>query len=151
MTETGEPSAVRVKEEGDVARIARLVREARQKNPIQFMATSNSELCVVVPVLMQHPITNSAATQANPKSMGMPSLNVSLPIKISTKEDGSKQLKRSRVDDGEAASGMEEVEAVQTTISSLAIGSPEIVMRDNCLFESDNVRAGPGHQACPEK
>jgi hypothetical protein len=102
-------------------------------------------------VLMQHPTANSAAIQTNPKFLGMQGLNVSMPIKISTKEDGLKQLKRSRVDDGEAGNGMEEVEAVQTTISSLAIGSPEIVMRDNCLFESDNVRAGPGHQACPEK
>jgi hypothetical protein len=87
------------------------------------------------------------------QNLVLPRMNDVLPLKISTKEDGLKQLKRSRIDDDEVTAGIEvsDVDAVQSTIGSLAIDSQEIVMRDNCLFESDNVMAGPGHQACQEK
>ena len=80
-------------------------------------------------------------------------MNIQKPIKISTKEDGAKQLKRSRVDDGGAERDMDtsEVEAVQQTIGTLALESQEVVMRENCLFEKNDVMAGPEYRACQGK
>lgn len=139
LTEAGATSDARVEEEGDAARIDRLIQEARLKNPVQVLEIPNAATNTNRNVLMQNLV--------------LPRMNDVLPLKISTKEDGSKQLKRSRIDDDEVSAGIEvsDVDAVQSTIGSLAIDSEEIVMRDNCLFESDNVMAGPGHQACQEK
>jgi len=139
---TGEPSEVHAEEEGDEARIARLVQEARFKNPIQTME---------IPVLTQQQNTQFAANLINPQPVEQLRLTTALPLKISTKDDGLKQLKRSRVDDSGAKMEVSDVDVVRTNIGSLAIGSQEVVMRDNCLFESDNVMAEPGHQARQRK
>ena len=139
---TGEPCEVHAEEEGDEARIARLVQEARFKNLIQTME---------IPVLTQQQNTQFAASLINPQPVEQLRLTTALPLKISTKDDGLKQLKRSRVDDSGAKMEVSDVDVVRTNIGSLAIGSQEVVMRDNCLFESDNVMAEPGHQARQRK
>jgi len=102
LTAAGAPIVVRVEEEGDEARIARLIQEARMKNPIQAMDLPTSATNENRTSFMQQPNINLGVSLVDSQPLVLPGMNDVLPLKISTKEDGLKQLKRIRIDEGEA-------------------------------------------------
>jgi len=141
--------------EGDEERIARLVQEARLKNPVMIETTTYTS----ANLNGQPPASQLAASLAQILHMGMPyavdpHVNSNGVISIQ-KPDGPKQLKRLRSDASETSveerqNGAEAAEIIRTD-SNNVIESVDVVMNESAPAANDNVMAGPGHQARQEK
>lgn len=144
--------------EGDEARIARLVQEARLKNPVNAMLPS-STLEENNFVNSQQNVSQLAASLAQVMRMGVPlaadpNMNKD-GVLFLNKPDGQKQLKRLRLEDSEEVAEVIQTDtddtALHKTISINVLASDDIVMNESASAANPNVMAGPGYQARQEK
>jgi hypothetical protein len=135
----------------DEERIARLVQEARLKNPLSidsalsgFVSNVNTE-----PPMSQ--LTASLAHMLKVGQSGMPNPKVSNDGTIKIASEGPKQLKRLRMEELESTvekttEGVE-MNGSKDSEGGQDMANKDVVMRDRGLGGINNVKAGPGHQA----
>jgi len=144
--------------EGDEARIARLVQEARLKNPMNEMMSSSPSKSNNY-VNNQQNVTQLAVSLAHVMRMGLPfgvdpSMNKdgAFPLR---KPEGQKQLKRLRLEDSEEGAEIiptdVDVIVLNRTASSNVLVSDDVAMYELASAANLIVMAGPEHQARQEK
>lgn len=135
--------------ESDEERIARLVQEARLKNPLSIESAPFGFNAAAQPPISQ--LTASLANMLKVGQSGMPKPKVSDNGTIKIASEGPKQLKRLRMEDREDTVEKTK-EGVATKGSNVSDGgqdtaSKDVDMRDRGLGGINNVMAGPEHQA----
>lgn len=135
--------------ESDEERIARLVQEARLKNPLSIESAPFGFNAAAQPPISQ--LTASLAHMLKVGQSGMPKPKVSDNGTIKIASEGPKQLKRLRMEDREDTVEKTK-EGVATKGSNVSDGgqdtaSKDVDMRDRGLGGINNVMAGPEHQA----
>jgi hypothetical protein len=146
-------------EEGDEARIARLIQEAWLKNPVMIEAAMNTNVESEKNVNEHQPISQLAASLACILHTGLPigaepTVNGNGVMQIN-KPDGPKQLKRLRLEESEDCTSprqnAETVTDLNRTDNSSSIEVSDVVMHESVSAANSNVTAGTENQARRDK
>lgn len=142
--------------EGDEERIARLVQEARLKNPVMIGAPSvNVSTVTGHKPQDQPPVSQLAASLAQILRTGVPTsaeprLTAS-GMKPLNKPEVPKHLKRIRLEESEEKTADEKDDSDTLVMNRVemfqSVEFPDVVMNESASAAHDNVMAGPGHQA----